>query len=304
MLISIIGNILIIVVIKKTKEFRRSQYVYKKSIAVSDILWTFSACVISVYFVYNFGNTIYTCQLSNLSNKLVKKNNFTAYRDVYCAISDIKMLGYGFEFTWLFVVFVMISGFLMLISVTVSLVLLIFAAADRYYALSFPFRYKSTNTIKLAKTSTIIIWIISTLLNVFTVIFNSIKNKRIIFTLQPLNKKDAFNYLYNPNLIFVSVLVFLLFLLLWLLTFLTLVSLYKSYKISLKLNRRTRKKKSSEKQMSLVLIFMVLAFTISLSPTLYNHVLMYMSISDSTKNENVIFVQPYIAILFLLTNSV
>ena len=40
-LFSTVGNILIIVVIRKTKEFRKSQYVFKTSIAVSDIVWAF-----------------------------------------------------------------------------------------------------------------------------------------------------------------------------------------------------------------------------------------------------------------------
>ena len=119
----------------------------------------------------------------------------------------------------------------------------------------------------------------------FTLFYNLIKGKSISYLLQPLYEEDTSNYINNPNLIFVSVLVFVLLLLLWLLTLLTLVNLYKTYKRSLKLNRRTRKKISSEKQMSLVLIFMVLAFTFSLSPTLYNHVLMYTKSKD-LKNVN------------------
>ena len=108
----------------------------------------------------------------------------------------------------------------------------------------------------------------------------------------------------SSNVIFVSALVFVLFFLLWILTLLTLVSLYKSYKRSLKLNRKTRKKNSTEKQMSLVLIFMVVAFTFSLSLTVYNHASFYIYENYNIISKKLLTDQPYIAVLFLLTNSV
>ena len=64
--------------------------------------------------------------------------------------------------------------------------------------------------------------------------------------------------------------VFSLFSLLWLFTVLTLVSLYKTYKRSLLLNRSVKAKIAPEKQMSIVLVAMVIAFTFSLFPTLAN----------------------------------
>ena len=299
MLISIIGNILIVVVIKKTKEFTHSQFVYKKSIAISDIILTLSVCIIVVILVYCFGNTFYTCQISNLSNALVIKNNLTVYRDVYCEYS-YKQVDHIFGSSFLFVistVLFILSWSLLEVSLKVSLVLLIFAAADRYFALAFPFRYRSTNTIKLAKRSSIIIWILITLLNLITFLYNIIKTQNITFLLQPLIfETDTFHNIDNPHQIFVSVLVFVLFSLLWLLTLLTLVSLYKTYKRSSKLNRRTRKKIAPEKQMSLVLIVMVIAFTFSLSPTLCNNILLYIKI------KHVVMVDPRISLLFLLTN--
>ena len=256
MLTSIIGNILIIVVIKKTKEFTHSQYVYKKSIAISDIIWTLSVCMRFIYFAYYYKNSFILLILFTFSKPLLR------------------------------------------VSLKVSLILLIFAAADRYFALAFPLRYRSTNTIKFAKTSSTVIWILSAFLSIFTVIYSFIKSKSATYLLQPVYKKDTYDYINNPNQIFVSVLVFSLLSLLWLLTLLTLVSLYITYKRSLKLTLRNRKKISSEKQMSIVLIFMVLAFTFSLSPTLYNHVLIYM------KSEDFSDVNPLIAISFLLTNPV
>ena len=44
-LLSIIGNVLIVVVIWKTREFRQSQYVLKSSIAVSDFIWAVVLCL-------------------------------------------------------------------------------------------------------------------------------------------------------------------------------------------------------------------------------------------------------------------
>ena len=68
----------------------------------------------------------------------------------------------------------------------------------------------------------------------------------------------------------------ILFSLLWTLTFLTLYSLYKSYKTSSSLNKNTRKTFSLEKQMSSILIVMVVAFTFSLFPTIFFNVFYYL----------------------------
>ena len=286
---------MIIVVIKKTKEFRHSQFVYKISIAISDIIWSLGVCVVSGGFTYVFGNIFFTCQLSDVTSTLVNINNSIVNKDVYCKILDLNIFK-EIRFFYICLVLVVVNGLLMLISITVSLVSLIFAAADRYFALAFPLKYKSKNTIKLAKISSAFIWILSTILHVFTIFVDfSFDFEFVNIMLQPSD---------GANVIFVSVLVFVLFFLLWLLTILTVVSLYKSYKKSLKLNRRTIKKIAPEKQMSLVLIIMVVAFTFSLSPTLYNHAFFYIYKSYDIKSENILFEQPFIAVSFLLTNSV
>ena len=289
MLTSIVGNILVIVVLKKTKEFRNSQSVYKMSIAISDIVWSLGICIVTSFIVDMFGSTIYTCKISDMTSTLVNINNFIVYRDVYCEVlnstTDKK--------NWLlyfYLILAVLSGLLIIISLTVSLVSLIFAAADRYFALAFPLKYKCTNTIKLAKISSAFVWISSIILHTVT-IFVDLNFQFYNIFLRP-SYSDV-----SSNEILLSALVFVMFFLLWLLTFLTLVSLYKSYKRSLKLNRRTRKKISLEKQMSLVLTFMVVAFTFSLSPTLYNHALKYI------KSKYFSNVDPLISFSFLITNS-
>ena len=155
----------------------------------------------------------------------------------------------------------------MKISLIVTLVSLVFAAGDRYFAIAFPFKYKKYNTIKIAKVLSIIIWFLSSFITFFRD-FCEIKFKRITVLLQPFSCK-------NQNHIFSAIFLFVLFALLWIFTFLTLKSLYDCYKRSLKLNRAVRTKFLAEKQMSLVLIFMVAAFTLSLSTTLYNHIRFY-----------------------------
>ena len=79
----------------------------------------------------------------------------------------------------------------------------------------------------------------------------------------------------SPNQDFATVLVFALFSLLWLITVMTLVSLYKTYKRSLLLRRSVKAKVAPEKQMSIVLVAMVIAYTFSLFPTLLNHIMIY-----------------------------
>ena len=109
----------------------------------------------------------------------------------------------------------------------------------------------------------------------------------------------------NREVKFITALLFVLFALLWILAFLTLWSLYKNYKRSLKLNRRIQTNIAPEKQMSIVLICMVVAFTLSLLPTLYNHIQFYILGGENfedNKRESV--AKFFIAFLFLLTNSI
>ena len=44
--ISVFGNLIILIVIYKSKQLRHSQYVYNFSIAISDIIWGFSISAI------------------------------------------------------------------------------------------------------------------------------------------------------------------------------------------------------------------------------------------------------------------
>ena len=137
----------------------------------------------------------------------------------------------------------------------------------------------------------------------FYIFFPILAKRYTNFMLQPSFGNSISSFYENLNLSFLSVLVFVLFSLLWLLTLLTLISLYKSHKRSLKLNRRVKTKISSEKQMSLVQIFMVVAFTFSLLPTLYNHTLFCIS-KNYVASSYVKRTNSFVSFLFLYTNSI
>ena len=105
----------------------------------------------------------------------------------------------------------------------------------------------------------------------------------------------------NQNI--TAAVLFILFSLLWTLTFLKLYSLYKNYSRSLSLNRKNKKGSSVEKQLSLVLIFMVIAFTFSLTPTVYNHICFYaydINFKEQIYDENNLFT----SVSFLATYSI
>ena len=71
---------------------------------------------------------------------------------------------------------------------------------------------------------------------------------------------------------FNMVIIFVSFFFLCAFTVLTLVSLKNNYEKSKSLNRRAQKAFAAEKQMSVILILMVFAFTFSLLPTMYNYI--------------------------------
>ena len=260
--LSFIGNILIIVVIGKTKHFRQSQYVFKTSIAVSDVIWAVLLCIDSAKLIHRYVFTTHELHCLPILSDKISYEGYEA-KNFDCLPIFLPSIFDG-------IVSIFITFFLRKTSLMVSLISLVFAAADRYFAIAFPLKFKKTNTVKIAKVLSIIIWILSlfiTIITVFTSMFNQ-AIKPINSFLQPSDCK-------NPNHIFESGLLFLLFGLLWIFTLLTLKSLHKSYKGSLKLNRVVRTKFLAEKQMSLVLIFMVVAFTFSLSTTMYHHIRYY-----------------------------
>ena len=265
-LLSTIGNILIIIVIRKTKEFRHSQYVFKTSIAVSDIIWALVLCFVAATKFQYYFITPYKLHCNPSS---IDKNN---YKDDKVKNFDCFLLFLQPSSLYNNVWFFLTTFLFRKISLFVSLVSLVFAAGDRYFAIEFPFRYKNLNTNKIAKTLSIVIWILSFLITIITIFtmfyYQGIKPAANAF-LQPFDCE-------NPTQIFESVFLFVLFTLLWIFTLLTLISLYNSYKRSLNLNRVVRNKFLAEKQMSLVLILMVVAFTFSLSATLYNHIRFYL----------------------------
>ena len=146
-----------------------------------------------------------------------------------------------------------------------------FAASDRYFAIAFPFKYRRTNTVKLAKAITAIIWVLSTLGVLYTENRAEFTNDLRMVLLQAKTwhnkpRNDSINHKV------MAVTLFLLFGLLWILTLLTLHSIYSNFKKSQKLNKKAKNASAHEKQMAIVLVAMVVAFTFSMSPTIYHHV--------------------------------
>ena len=184
-LFSTIGNILIIVVIRKTKEFRKSQYVFKTSIAVSDIIWALVLCCNSAGKNHQYFNTTYTLECHpTLDDKETYVDYEVKHFDCQPRYSYYPSM---FDDEYNVLIFI-----LMKISLIVSLISLVFAAADRYFAIVFPFRYKNNNTIKISKVLSIVIWILSALITVFIDFYKAITFKNMFILLQPSSCE-------NPN---------------------------------------------------------------------------------------------------------
>ena len=209
--------------------------------AVSDIIWCLTFCVLFGFGYYLFNHIFIECQAPNTYD------DFTVGTVVHvnCKFtttlklsSPLLVLLYS-----VLAIYVLAS-----ISISISLVTLIFAAADRYFALAFPFRYRGINTIKWAKIISTIIWITSTFLHIITFVYAIKKGKTFAIFFQPSYLHESY-FGQSPSQDFATALAFVLFFLLWLFTVLTLVSLYKTYKRSLLLNRSVKAKIAPEKQM-------------------------------------------------------
>ena len=187
------------------------------------------------------------------------------------------------------------------VTLLVSFVSLLFASIDRYVALTFPFKYKQLNSVKIAKIVSVLIWIISAVINTASML-SSIKALQMSFFFQSFKQDKPQRKIIFSNQNITATILFILFSLLWIFTFMTLYSLYKSYKRSSSLNKSTKKRFSLEKQMSLILIIMVFAFTFSLFPTIYFNLRLYLYNEGSI---DFVSNKPFfISVAFLTTNSV
>jgi len=140
-LLSIFGNVLIMEmfcrflrnVIWKTKEFRHSQYVFKTSIAVSDIVWALFLCFTATKKIFDYFITKYVHNSLKCDTFSIDKNikDFSCFLD----FQETSLMLY-------FTLFVNINFLFMKISLIVTLVSLVFAAGDRYFAIAFPLKYK------------------------------------------------------------------------------------------------------------------------------------------------------------------
>ena len=298
--LSVIGNFIVLFVIYKSKQLRHSQYVYNFSIAVSDIFWGFSISVFFLTFFIKLLNfdPINLKQINDALNRVetIKEvNNITTFKyqlDHVRLYTDFS--GYSEYF---FVCLLYITP----ITLFVSFISLLFASIDRYVALTFPFRYKQLNSINIAKIVSVLNWLLSAIVNTVSM-FSSIETPQMSFLFQSLKNVGPEKKIDFSNRDITAAILFILFGLLWIFTFMTLYSLYKSHKRSSSLNKSTRKGVSLEKQMSLIMIIMVFAFTFSLFPTIYLNARLYLNKDGPTNISS--YKQFFVSVAFLTTNSV
>ena len=298
--ISIIGNLFVLIVIFKSKNLRHSQYVYNCSIAISDVIWGLTVNMYYVCQVLNFLSSKLICSQEvfsdTVSNVTRNKDNITKYvleLEKVNLSQDIFNFFENFNFKQTFFIIILLVT---PITLLISFITLVVAAIDRYIALTFPFKYKQINTVKRSIIVSLFVWVLT---SVFYICSTYESGHPSLF-FQPF---VAYNY-FNKNGLnqsFTVAVLFSLFVMLWTLTVMTVFSLRKSYKRSLALNRITKKGYALEKKLSLVFIFMVLSFTFSLTPTIYNHIYYYaLENSGYVPYEDKQF---FLCILFLSTNS-
>ena len=294
-IVSVLGNILVVCVVRKSKELRHTQYVYKSSIAVADIIWG-----LSISYVF-----LQQCFLIISKNIVINEFENFYLTTIYLNKSDILVYDYKINelfleqplfndgvFELVFLVVMEFLAFIFLpITILVSIVTLVFSAADRYFALTFPFKYKTTNTKKIAKVISTLIWVIITSVYITFFLFKAEQSSLVYsFVLQPCSSCTTESVMQRFNMI----VIFVLFFLLLVFTVLTLFNLKNNYEKSKKLNRRAQKAFAAEKQMSFILILMVFAFTFSLLPTMYNYIystFFKTNLAKDISSYNIIFTQ-------------
>ena len=260
-------------------------------------MWAFSICTYFVTYCWEIFdlNEVIIGEVRNYSSKprfTKEENNKTTYVYHLDYVEVFRRQGPFCNFS------MYLAQYLAPITLFVSFISLVFAAADRYVALTFPFRYKQINSIKIAKVASFFIWLFSAIIHTATHFQFHYPHSVL---LQPQSVSVMGKYSLNKNI--TAFVLFVLFSFLWTLTILTLYSLYKIYRKSLSLTKKMKKGFSLEKQMSLILIFMVLGFTFSLFPTIYHNICFYLY--DTSYNGVALYDKSFlISVAFLTTNSV
>ena len=151
------GNALVLIVVYKSKQLRHSQYVYKCSVAISDIVW---GSVISFYFIYisvlfYYENNFFFNESESFDLPIESADNSTT---VYSyKVDTIQLLPKEIDsFTRVYDVL----EYVLPVAFLVSIVTLACAAGDRYAALTFPFRYRRLDSLKFAKIISAAVWIL------------------------------------------------------------------------------------------------------------------------------------------------
>ena len=260
-IISVFGNSLVLIVIYKSAQLRHSQYIYKCSIALSDIIW---GSAISIYFIYNcvknYFSIFFTVSFESdyFGTPIAYKdiNNITVYNYKLYSLTFFNKGIYKYEQMLLVLVIVLPPTFFL------SICTLVIAAFDIFIALTYPFKYRKWKTLKYAKIFSILVWVVCII--VFVCIFLLYKGP--ITHDGPLfqtNLEDMFARIFSYIIIAFSFI-------LWCITILTILSLYKNYKKSKTLNRSVSNRLAHEIQMTFILIAMIVAFTLCLSVTMFN----------------------------------
>ena len=306
--LSVVGNIIVLFVVYKSKQLRHSQYIYKCSIAISDVIWGFSISTLLTSISLRYMNLkrvglLEKKYIAKSPEVTIDKNNFTTYRyEIQEALFYLDNFNKN-DRKWFLTFIYYVIQYVTPITLFVSFISLVFASIDRFVALAFPIRYKQVNSVKIAKIVSVFVWLLSGVIHTVTILlcFESSGTPSILF--QPIYYSFSEFPEYSLHQNITAAVLLILFSMLWVLTCLTLYILYKSYKRSLTLNRIALRGFPLEKQMSLVLIFMVLGFTLSLFPTIYSHIYLYLHYKEFKGN---IFNPKtlLISVAFLTTNSI
>ena len=225
---TLLGNCLLLAVVHKNKLLNHSQYVFKCSIAVSDVVMGVLGSVSQIHLLYQrfLLKSGKEFVVSSVDRKVGFNATVTSYGVTGVVIPELPIVS---EHS---------LDMILLYSIVVSFNVMIFSSVDRYFALAFPFRYRASSSVKNAKLASAFSWATPSLWVVLLDVY------KIKFT-------------------FVLIAYFVL---LWFVNILTVCILVQSYKKAKSLNRVERKNKSREMTFSKVLVAMVVVFTLCFLP--------------------------------------
>jgi len=296
--VTTVANVLVLIVISTTKDLYNSQSIYKLSLAAADLL---VGIVVFPTYIYNvaqfFFHPLTTSKMRIVTGYKEINGTFTEMHKTVSISIDILQNLKEDVFPNSYINFV---GVMTALSIFVSVVTLVAASFDRFFAVYKPFSYNKNKACRNAKVACVVSWLLAGLVSTLPVAFPSALSYSIhllFFTRFAESNEDLFRWY--------EVLLLIPLILMWLVNIAIYVIIKKHTK-NLQRNHPSISQRANnevDKRLAITLCIIVGFFTFSTLPLLLITIFTNRNVHLETANKHEVVHIKFASIFLLLSNS-